>query len=110
MISPLLPIKFDQNEWFLIIFSIVFLLAYILIPKRLKQSEILFIFLLNLSFASFFDYFLAIKPYDFYDTVDKNSGEFGDILLQFFLYPITMYFIITYYQYIKPKGFKKIYF
>ncbi|MBM6616678.1 CBO0543 family protein [Bacillus suaedaesalsae] len=100
-IKPMLPKKFDENEWFVIVVTIIVLtgIYYITMKNRhLLWTELISIFLFNLQLATLGDYFLAMPPYDFYDTVDRNSGELMDIFLQNIIYPGTVLFLMSFYN------------
>ncbi len=104
-IKPMLPKHFDENDWFVIAITILVFVAlyYIVVVNReLLWSEIIGISLLNLQMTTLGDYFLAMPPYDFYDTVDRNSGELMDIFLQNIVYPGTVLFMMNYYKKLKP--------
>jgi hypothetical protein len=95
-IKPMLPKNFDGNDWFAIAITIIVIVAiyYItVINRNLLWTEIIGISLLNLQMTTLGDYFLAMPPYDFYDTVDRNSGELMDIFLQNIVYPGTVLFL-----------------
>ncbi|MCA1030756.1 hypothetical protein LCL95_06975 [Bacillus timonensis] len=91
--EPMLPKHFDENEWFTIFISIGTLSISIYLLKTstaLLHTEVIGILLFNLLYTTVGDYFLAMPPYDFYDTVDRNSGELMDIFLQNVVYPFTL--------------------
>jgi hypothetical protein len=105
VLQPILPKKFDENEWYTLFISGLMVLVFVYIYRRndvLLKTEIVFILLLNLLFTTVGDYFLAMPPYDFYDTVDRNSGEIADILLQNIVYPIPVCVMVYYYQKLMP--------
>ncbi|KAA0549911.1 hypothetical protein FZW96_00745 [Bacillus sp. BGMRC 2118] len=110
LLEPLLPKKFDENEWFTIAITILVLSISVYLQKKqpiLLQTELIGVLLINLLYTTVGDYFLAIPPYDFYDTVDHNSGEFMDILLQNIVYPFSL--LIMMYFYVKYKPNKLFY-
>jgi hypothetical protein len=101
VLNPILPTRFDENEWFAIVITILISCGvyYITVKNRkLLWSEIICIYLLNLQMTTIGDYFLAMPPYDFYDTVDKNSGELTDIILQNIVYPGTILWLMHDYK------------
>ncbi|MFE8699880.1 CBO0543 family protein [Cytobacillus sp. FJAT-54145] len=82
---------------------ILFAIHYVIRKNRkLLWSQIICIFLLNLQMTTIGDYFLAMPPYDFYDTVDRNSGELMDIFLQNIVYPGTVLFLMDRYKRYRP--------
>ncbi|MEO2075914.1 MAG: hypothetical protein ABGX20_11135 [Bacillus sp. (in: firmicutes)] len=105
-IKPILPKQFDDNEWFILAISLIVGMAvyYISVKRRkLTWSEIICISLLNLQITTLGDYFLAMPPYDFYDTIDNGSGELMDIFLQNLVYPGTLLFFMHVYKSKKPQ-------
>ncbi|WP_409250615.1 hypothetical protein V1502_10565 [Bacillus sp. SCS-153A] len=100
-IKPMLPKQFDENEWFTLAISILIIVAiyYFTVKNRkLLWSQIICISLLNLQLTTIGDYFFAMPPYDFYDTVDRNSGELMDIILQNIVYPGTLLLFMDFYR------------
>ncbi|EDL66637.1 hypothetical protein [Bacillus sp. SG-1] len=100
-IKPMLPKHFDQNEWFTIAITILVIASvyYITVKSRkLLWSQIICISLLNMQLTTVGDYFFAMPPYDFYDTVDRNSGELADIILQNIVYPGTILYFMHLYK------------
>lgn len=100
-IKPFLPKSFDENEWFAIIITalVSYAVYYVTVKKRkLLWTQIICISLLNLQMTTVGDYFLAMPPYDFYDTADRNSGELTDVFLQNIVYPGTVLFIMHWYK------------
>ncbi|WP_246941648.1 hypothetical protein [Bacillus pinisoli] len=101
VIKPILPKKFDENEWFTIFITLLVIACvyYITMKSRaLLWSQIICVYLLNLQLTTLGDYFLAMPPYDFYDTIDLNSGELFDIFLQNIVYPGTILCFIHFYK------------
>lgn len=107
VIHPILPEKFDENEWFVIAVTIIICLAvfYVFKQKTFLVTEIVCILLFNLQLTTFGDYFLAMPPYDFYDTVDRPSGEIADIALHYIIYPGTLLFLMHSFKSRKPEVF-----
>lgn len=104
-IKPMLPLKFDENEWFILAITILVSISvyYITVKnRRFLWSEIICISLFNLQLTTLGDYFLAMPPYDFYDTVDRNSGEIADVFLQNIVYPGTILFFMHCYKRLTP--------
>lgn len=109
-IKPILPTKFDENEWFAIAITILIIICVYYVTsvnRKLSWSDIICISLLNLQLTTVGDYFLAMPPYDFYDTVDHNSGEVTDIFLQNIVYPGTVLCLMHFYN---PKKLHKFLF
>jgi hypothetical protein len=107
ILKPILPKKFDENEWFTIFITILVISVFSFLHKRNKtllNTEIIGILLFNLLYTTVGCYFLAMDPYDFYDTVDHDSGEIMDILLQNIVYPFTLLILMNYYAKNKPSN------
>ncbi|MEW9054002.1 MAG: CBO0543 family protein [Neobacillus sp.] len=107
ILTPILPKKFDENEWFTIFATILVFWLFFFLHKRsrvLMKTEIIAILLFNLLYTTVGDYFLAMEPYDFYDTVDRNSAELMDVLLQNIVYPFTLLIFMNYYAKNKPNS------
>lgn len=97
--DPLRPVPFDKNEWYAIAITLltVGIAVFLHIKKRrILWSETCFIIFWNLYLATF-DYFLAVKPVDLYDTVDHDSFEFFDYPVHFMTYPATLYILVHVY-------------
>ncbi|QPC47890.1 hypothetical protein [Mangrovibacillus cuniculi] len=111
--QPILPKQFDENEYFTLAISVLVIVCITVLQKKKKvflTTEIIAILLLNLLYTTLGDYFLAMKPYDFYDTVDHNSGEIMDILLQNIVYPFTLLILMYFYARYKLNSFMYIIF
>lgn len=112
-IDPLLPKRFDENEIYGITITLLIMTIVIALQKKQKiilYTECVFLWLFNLFYSSVGDYFLAMKPYDFYDTLDRDYGELMDIVLQNFAYPGLVFIFIYIYAKFKPAGIKKVLF
>lgn len=104
-IQPILPKQFDENEWFTLAITVIVCVCvyYVTVKHRtFLWTEMICISLFNLQLTTIGDYFLAMPPYDFYDTVDRNSGEAADILLQNLVYPGFVLFLMHVYKTFKP--------
>ncbi|MEK3885093.1 CBO0543 family protein [Paenibacillus sp. PL2-23] len=106
LMKPMLPAPFDGNEYFTIASTLIVLAVFFYVHRRkpaLLQTEIVAILLFNLLYATIGDYFLAMKPYDFYNTVDHDSGELMDLLLQNVVYPFTLLIMMHVYASLQPR-------
>ncbi|OZM58098.1 hypothetical protein CIB95_00530 [Lottiidibacillus patelloidae] len=104
--EPISPKQFDANEWWIIFITSMVVLIIIFLHKKYRKislSELLFIFLFNIYYASVGDYVLAVKPVDLYDTVDRNSGELFDMPLHIITYPGVLYIFLFYFLVKRPK-------
>ncbi|WP_449621003.1 hypothetical protein [Robertmurraya sp. Marseille-Q9965] len=109
MILPL-PEKFDANEIFIIFSTVLSWTIMFTLPRRLSVVTITIIWTFNIFLALVADITISIKPYDFYYTIDHNTHELFDVILHFITYPTVPYFVVTVYQYIKPKGVKHLFY
>lgn len=99
-IDPIKPGSFDENEWYSLFITCLTVGTAIYLHKKhqtILSSEAFVIIFLNIYFATAGDYFLAAKPIDLYDTLDRNSGEFFDLIIQGFTYPTTLYIFMHVY-------------
>lgn len=103
MILPL-PERFDANEIFIIISSLLTLVLLFLFPRRVSVVTIHVIWTFNIYLALLADITIGIKPNDFYFTIDHEKHELFDIFLHFFTYPSIPYFVVNFYQQYKPKS------
>lgn len=103
MILPL-PEKFDANEIFIIVSTVISLFLVYKLPRRLSAVTIIIIWTFNVFLALLADITIGIKPYNFYSTIDHTKHELFDVLLQFVTYPTLPYFVVNFYQFKKPKG------
>jgi hypothetical protein len=105
ILKPILPKQFDENEWITITISLFVFFFFLYVHRRrrvLLLTEIIAILLFNLLYTTVGDYFLAMDPYDFYDTVDHDSGEIMDVLLQNIAYPFSLLILMHFYAIYKP--------
>ena len=107
MILPL-PDKFDANELFIIFSTVLTWALMFILPRRLSAVTITIIWTFNVFLALLADITLSVKPNDFYFTIDHKRHELFDVLLHFATYPTLSYFVVTFYQYNKPKGLKRL--
>jgi hypothetical protein len=105
MILPL-PERFDANEVFIIISTVLTLVLLFLLPRRLSVTTINVIWTFNVFLALLADITIGVKPNDFYFTIDHKEHELFDVILHFITYPTLPYFVVNFYQQYKPKSFK----
>ena len=82
-----LPAKLDLNEWFVLGASAAAWAAALPLIRRLRPAMVLGLWLFNFFLAQAFDFVLAVKPLDLYDTMDRNEYEWFDLLLYTLTYP-----------------------
>ncbi|MFC5452328.1 hypothetical protein [Paenibacillus aestuarii] len=99
-----LPLKFDANEWFILIAILFVFTTVLLLPKRFSTLFIVFMMLFNVFIGQTVDYLIAVPPYDLYDVNDRPDYELFDFLLYFLLYPPSAYIVLYFYSKWKIKG------
>ncbi|MBD0380535.1 hypothetical protein [Paenibacillus sedimenti] len=100
-----LPIHFDANEGFITIVSIVLLLLFIALPKRIPMPVALLIMIFNSYLGRATDNILASPaPYDLYDTMDTHSYDLFDLLLYSLPYPLQGYLYVYFYDKFRLRG------
>lgn len=109
MILPL-PERFDANEVFIIISTVLTLVLLFLLPRRLSVTTINVIWTFNVFLALLADITIGVKPNDFYFTIDHKKHELFDVILHFVTYPTLPYFVVNFYQQYKPKSFKLLFY
>lgn len=106
-----LPKHFDSNEWFIIIFSIIFIITAFLSPKRFPLTISVFILLFVSAVSKVTDYLLAASiPFDLYDYNDTAKLDLFDLLLHFVLYPVVGYLLLYFYDFWISKNYNKLLF
>jgi hypothetical protein len=107
MILPL-PEKFDSNEIFIILSTVLTWALMFILPRRLTAVTITIIWTFNVFLALSADITIGVKPYELYFTIDHKKHELFDVLLHFVTYPTLPYFVVNFYQHNKPKGLKHL--
>jgi hypothetical protein len=100
-----LPIKFDENEWFILL-TILFGYSWVLFaPKRYPTTISVLVILFCVSAALIIDHSIAGPPFDLYDINDRKKYELFDVITYFMYSP---YALLSVYLYDKfdPKGFR----
>jgi hypothetical protein len=94
-----LPTKWDENEIFIIILSVLLsIIAIKMLPKRLPYTTSILIFLFNISMGIAVDHVLAGPPLDLYDVLDTRKFELFDLILYFFVYGPYLYIVMFCYD------------
>lgn len=107
VMEPILPKKFDENEVYTIIITILVLSVMVYLQKRqreLSKLELVSVYLFNLLLTTTFESLLADHPIDLYDTVDYAHAEIFDVILQTFVYPPTIVIAMYFYSKYQPKN------
>ncbi|OZQ91437.1 hypothetical protein [Paenibacillus sp. VTT E-133291] len=98
-----LPDKFDQNEWFIILNSVLGYSWLLFVPKRYPHVISVLVILFTVTVAIMMDHTIATPPLDLYDINDLKKYELFDVIT-YFMY--TPYALLSVYLYDKfnPTG------
>jgi hypothetical protein len=99
-----LPVKFDQNEWFIIVSIIIAYSITFFLPRRFPSGITVLIMLFGPTVARLFDHFLASPKLDLYTLTDTTKYDLFD-LITYFLYAPFSYFFVYIYDRLKVKGY-----
>ncbi len=100
----MLPQRFDENEWFVIIVTLLSYSVLLLIPKHLPKSIMIMVMLFSSTVARLFDHLLSSPKLNLYDLMDAPKYEVFD-LLTYLLYPPFAYVFIYLFNKLKIRGF-----
>ncbi|PLR77076.1 hypothetical protein CU633_12755 [Bacillus sp. V3-13] len=108
---PLMPIRFDENEWFVIITGLGLLICY----RWLKKPFPKLILLTNSIYFFFFgltvDHTIgADYPFNLYDTMDRSYIDIFDLIIYGLHYPLDGYFFYLSVYRFRPKGLRTVIF
>ncbi|MBD8069438.1 hypothetical protein [Bacillus sp. PS06] len=87
----IMPKKFDENEIFVLIVISGLLLISILTKKLFPIHVFLPIIFINSFIGQLYDVFLAIPPFDIYDSFDTTKYDLFDAVLYLIVYPLYGY-------------------
>jgi hypothetical protein len=96
------PQKFDLNEWIILIFIIINVVIFYLLPKKFPASITILILLFGIFQSKTADFILD-KLFELYYANDLKKYEWFDILL-IGVYPFFSYYYIYIYEIWKFKG------
>jgi hypothetical protein len=98
-----LPIKFDANEWYILLNSVFGYTWVLFLPKRYPRAISVLVVLFCVIVATIYDHTLATPPLDLYDINDQKKYELMDVITYFMYCP---YALLSVYLYDKfdPKG------
>lgn len=106
-----LPVRFDGNEWFVIVSILLFGILFCSLPKRFPTILTLTLWLFNMTLSKSADYTLAAAlPFDLYDYSDTSKLDLFDEVLQFFLYPLVGYLMLHAYDVWREKRHSRLLF
>lgn len=100
------PVKFDTNEWFVIISGAVLLTAVFLLPKRFSALTVFMIWLFNFFLAQATDFVLGKPPLNLYYNNDLIEYEYFDVLLYLVVFPPFAYVFDYFYDKWRLKGIR----
>jgi hypothetical protein len=98
-----LPIKFDANEWFILLNSVFGYTWVLFLPKRYPKAISILVVLFCVLVATIFDHIIGIPPLDMYDINDQKNYELMDIFTYFMYSPYALLFVYLYDKF-DPKG------
>jgi hypothetical protein len=100
----LLPLKFDQNEWFLLACILVTYTVIFLLPRRFPFALTVLLFLFGPIVARLCDHLLASPKLDLYNLMDTPQYDLFD-LFTYLLYAPFSYLFVYFYDKWKIKGY-----
>jgi hypothetical protein len=101
------PERFDANEWFIFIVSLIGYSLMWMLPKRFPPSMGLLISLVPLLFAKIFDTILSLPPFETYYVNDTNKMEWFDLFLYLMYLPFGYFFLYAY-DWFRPKPVRTV--
>ncbi|MBM7654408.1 hypothetical protein [Neobacillus cucumis] len=101
----LLPEKFDENEWFIVISLILTYWLMLKLPKRFPLTITLLILFFGMSYVQVTDHIIGGSSFNMYDINDTGKFEWFD-LIGWFIYPPFGYFFIYYFDKWSIRGLK----
>lgn len=101
-----LPMKFDENEWFIMISILILYIMVFLMPHPFPSTITILIFLSGGLLGIVADIILGVPPYDLYDANDSPKFDLFDMILWTILYPPFGYILLYAYEKYKFTGFK----
>lgn len=97
------PIKFDANEWFILL-NIAFGFTWVFfVPKRYPRVLSTLMFLYTVSVAILLDHAIATPPLDLYDINDQKTYELFDVITYIMYAPYSLLFVYLFDK-LNPKG------
>ncbi|GEO25005.1 hypothetical protein AAC03nite_07900 [Alicyclobacillus acidoterrestris] len=99
-----LPLRFDGNEWFIILCTVFGFLCVSLLPKRYPRAVSTLVVLFVVSVAIVLDHSIMTPPLDMYDINDYKKYELMDVVTYFMYSPFALLSVYLYDKF-HPKGF-----
>ncbi|WP_186578750.1 hypothetical protein [Aquibacillus kalidii] len=91
------PEKFDQNEWFILVFLIIMYAVVFLTPKRFPISTSILVMLFAATVGRVSDHLLSAPQYNLYNIMDQGKYEIFD-MLTYILYGAFAYILVYIYD------------
>jgi hypothetical protein len=93
------PVKFDENEWFVLTGLIIFLIIFWRLPKHFPPALTFMILLFTVNLGITADYILATEfPFDAYDALDTAKFDLFDFIMSNINYGLFGYVFIYFYD------------
>jgi hypothetical protein len=89
--------KFDANEWYLVIGTVIVYTVMYLLPKRLPASSTLLLCIWSFTVSMFYDFTIGGGLIDYYDVNDSPDYCLMDLVSYFFYAPFG-YFVVYFYE------------
>jgi hypothetical protein len=102
-----LPVKFDENEWFLISCILISYSVIFRLPKRFAFSQNVLFMLFGPTVARLSDHLLASPKIDLYTLMDTTDYDLFDFFT-YLLYAPFSYLFVYFYDKWNIKGYKII--
>jgi hypothetical protein len=99
-----LPIRFDANEWYILLNSVFGYTWVLFLPKRYPRTISVLVVLFCVSVATIFDHTIGMPPLDMYDINDQKKYELMDVITYFMYCPYALLSVYLYDKF-NPKGF-----
>jgi hypothetical protein len=100
------PIRFDLNEWFIIVASMLSWSVYFSLRDRFPLIVLIVLWLFNFYLGQTVDFAIAIPPIDLYDTNDRPQYEWIDLFLYLVTYPPGAILAVWGYIRFRPRGWR----
>jgi hypothetical protein len=98
-----LPIKFDQNEWFIILNTVLGYTWVLFFPKRYPRVISVLVILFSVFISILIDHAVASPPLNLYDINDRKEYELFDVFTYFMYTPYALLCVYLYDKF-NPKG------
>jgi hypothetical protein len=93
------PVKFDENEWFVLTGLIIFLIIFWRLPKHFPPALTFMILLFTVNLGITADYILATNfPFNAYDALDTAQFDLFDFIMSNINYGLFGYVFIYFYD------------